>query len=284
MNVLEELFPDFRTFSLHVTGIDSNVTFESLNSSAITAKKRVSNLISEDIYKKIVKESEDTEAKTFLRAAIANYTAKQQLYFDTVKNRKNGIDLYKYEAESMIRAYMDNYFNAMDSLICLLAKKYTEEFSCTRFGKLVGSLKIRTTEEFDLLYPIDLSYLFFFRCVPLQKEVLDDTLGGYYSRSDDNTILALLNRILAKMVVAKALIRFDILEFPPTIRNLFSDNTSSRSGSDEQERMISLSQELMNEASNSLRNVDLLLSSEETSDICTQTSFNTQEDKIYLLP
>lgn len=284
MNVLEELFPDFRTFSLHVSGIDSNVTFEALNSSAITAKKRVSNLISEEIYKKIVEESGDTEAKVFLRTAIANYTAKQQLYFDTVKNRKNGIDLYKYEAESMIRAYMDNYFNAMDSLICLLAKKYQKEFSGTRFGKLVESLRIRTTEEFDLLYPIDLSYLFFFRCVPLQKEVLDDMLGGYYSRSEDNTILALLNRILAKMVVAKALIRFDILEFPPTIRNLFSDNTSSRSGSDEQERMINLSQELMNEASNSLRNVDLLLSSEETSDICTQTSFNTPDDKIYLLP
>ena len=37
-------------------------------------------------------------------------------------------------------------------------------------------LKVDTADEFDEIYPIDLSYLFFFRCVPLQKEVLDESI------------------------------------------------------------------------------------------------------------
>ena len=56
---------------------------------------------------------------------MANLTLATQIIFDAVNRRKNDINLYKYEMEGMKRSYMENYFNAMDSLISEL----TEEIS-----------------------------------------------------------------------------------------------------------------------------------------------------------
>ena len=83
--------------------------------------------------------------------------------------------------------------------------------------------------------------------------------------------------------MAISLRRFDILEFPATIRNLFEETTAGRSGKDEQQRMITLADELFAQALESLSSIDLILSGEQTTDIVTQTSFNEPTDKIYLM-
>ena len=92
----------------------------------------------------------------------------------------------------------------------------------------------------------------------------------------------MLNRVLAKITVAIALRRFDIIEFPPTIRSLFDDSKAQRTGRDEQQRMLDLSDSLMNEAKSLLADIDLMLSAESGS-IETETSFNRQDDKIILM-
>ncbi|MDR3119655.1 MAG: hypothetical protein LBU44_09645 [Mediterranea sp.] len=51
---------------------------------------------------------------------MANLTLAKQLIFDVINRRKSDIDIYKYELEAMRRAYIENYFNAMDTLIQLL--------------------------------------------------------------------------------------------------------------------------------------------------------------------
>ena len=85
-------------------------------------------------------------------------------------------------------------------------------------------------------------------------------------------------------MVAVALTRFDILEFPSTIRNLFDDSKASRSGKDEQERLLILSVQLQDQANSLIKDIDLLLSDPQSSDIETETSFNQPEDKIQLMP
>lgn len=279
--ILEELFLNMSTFRRYVPGIESNVSFDELSSSALSAKKRIVNIISLDVYNRVVKEGK--EPVDSLKSAVANYVAYKQVPFDAIKNRKANIDVYKYEQEAMQRNYMENYYNSMDSLIQELNSENRDDWSSTQYCKLLNSLPIKTTEEFDTLYPIDSSYLFFFRCIPLQKEVYDDYLRTYFEREIEQEIKEKLKRILAKWTISVALWRFDIIDFPVTIRDLFSDSKAMRYGTQEQQRLLDISTQLRDEASEALKSIDLLIN-EQSIDICTQTSFNEPDDKIILMP
>lgn len=283
MNVLEELFIDVAQFHLYSPYAESNMNFKDLASSAMSAIKQVQSVISPDIYKKIAA-GEDNDEKDALRSAVANLTLAKQLIFNVLSLRKSDVDIYKNEQEQMRRAYRDNYYNAMDTLLQLLDSD--EEWKKTKTYKALENLKLKTTYEFDASYPIDNSFLYFFRCVPIQQEALDDYVSGYYERlpEKDQTNRRKLDRCLAKITVALSLRRFDILEFPATIRNLFEDSKVMRYGSQEQERMLTLSDDLMSQALESLKNIDLSLSGNTDVDIVTETSFNRPDDKIYLMP
>lgn len=283
MNVLEELFIDVAQFHLYSPYAESNMNFKDLASSAMSAIKQVQSVISPDIYKKIAA-GEDNDEKDALRSAVANLTLAKQLIFNVLSLRKSDVDIYKNEQEQMRRAYRDNYYNAMDTLLQLLDSD--EEWKKTKTYKALENLKLKTTYEFDASYPIDNSFLYFFRCVPIQQEALDDYVSGYYERlpEKDQTNRRKLDRCLAKITVALSLRRFDILEFPSTIRNLFEDSKVLRYGTQEQERMLTLSDDLMSQALESLKNIDLSLSGNTDVDIVTETSFNRPDDKIYLMP
>lgn len=284
MIILEELFSTVAEFRKYSPYLESNVSFQDLNSSALSAKKQISIILSKEVYDEVVGKA--GEPKEALCSAMANLTLAKQMIFDIISRRKNEIDIYKHEQEAMRRAYTDNYFNAMDTLIQLLSdgKDVFEKWKETRYCKMLSALHIKTADEFDSLYPIDMSYLFFFRTIPLQKEALDDGMNSYFERATKNEeAISMLQRCLAKQTVAIALRRFDIIEFPPTIRSLFDDTTASRSGKDEQNRMLDLAASLTDEVKNSLTDIDLILSSGSGSSVDTETSFNRPEDRIYLM-
>jgi hypothetical protein len=282
--ILKDLFTDIAGFAEFVPGIDSNTNLTLLNSHAVTAYKRIANIVSVPVYKKIIEQGEG-ELYDYLRTALANLTMANDTVFDVLRKRKAEIDIYKSEQEAIRRAYYENYYNAMDSLIALLNTTKNLGWEDTRYYKMLDKLQIKTTEEFDMLYCIDLSYLFFFRCIPIQVEVMDESLSGYIERAKENpSVMSLINRALAKKVVAIALTRFDILEFPSTIRNLFDDSKASRTGRDEQQRLLVLSAQLQDQANALIKDIDLLLSDSQSTDIETETSFNQPEDKIQLMP
>lgn len=304
---LNQLFSSYAQFCNCAPGADTSSDFDSLQGSAVVASKRVVAIIGGSTFSDIVAiQEEDSCIKDFLRTAMANLTLATQIVFDAVNRRKNDINLYKYELEGMKRSYMENYFNAMDSLISELAEEISpdetedirlvmEDWRKTNYYKMLSKLKVDTADEFDEIYPIDLSFLFFFRCVPLQKEVLDESIGAYFDRlekgGEDQTFaeftqkaLPMLKRALVKKTVAKALRRFDILEFPATIRNLFDDNTATRSGSDEASRALQLATQLDGEVEDLLHNVDMLLDAQEGSDFLSFSAENRPDDNMYLMP
>ena len=304
---LNNLFTSYAQFCNCAPGADTSADFDSLRGSAVAARKRIVAIIGNNTFSDIVGiEEEESGIKDFLRAAMANLTLATQIIFDAVNRRKNDINLYKYEMEGMKRSYMENYFNAMDSLISELTEEISaddpadirlamEDWRKTNYYKMLSKLKVDTADEFDEIYPIDLSYLFFFRCVPLQKEVLDESIGAYFDRleqgGEDQTFaeftqkaLPMLKRALVKKTVAKALRRFDILEFPATIRNLFDDNTATRSGSDEVSRALQLATQLDGEVEDLLHNVDMLLDAQEGNDFLSFSAENRPDDNMYLMP
>lgn len=285
MTTLQTLYRDLNHFRSYASGIDSSATFLELDSSAKSACKRICIILTRDVYNDVAKALSGDEKKEALLTAMANLTLYNQLPYDVIKLRKSEVDMYKNEQEAVMRSYIENYYNAMDTLISLLEDDGDEQWKKSRYHVLINSLEIRTASEFDLLYNIDLSYLFFFRSATLQKEVLDEGLKQYFNRCTDHADMGdLLKRILAKKTVALALRRFDITEFPATIRNLFSDSNASRSGVEEQKRMLSLADQLLIEANELLRSVDLVLSKDENGEVDTDTDFNDPDDLIILLP
>lgn len=292
MNILKEIFGDFSTFIRYAPGVETNMNLDDLQSSGLTARKRVEAAISPAVLQAIMNESEGSPLMEALRFAVANMTMATQLIFDSINRRKNDVNIYKYELEAMHRSYTENYCNALDTILQLLMQTSPETTASTlwresRYFSILADCEIRTMADFDMVYPIDGSYLFFFRTVPLQRETLDEMLSAYFSKlTDDNSrrIRPLLLLALVKKTLAKALRRFDILEFPPTIRNLFDDSHASRSGKDEHDAALSLADRLDREAGELLTGADTLLDTSPSADFCSPSAYNSPDDKIILLP
>jgi hypothetical protein len=291
MKILQELFGNLATFSSYAPGVETNIDLQDLQPSGESARKRVETILSVSVLKAILELQDDTELKEALRTAIANFTMAQQLVFDSIARRKNDVDVYKYEIEAMRRSYMENYYNAIDTLIALLSTNAEGEparlWKDTPYNNTLQKCRIRSAEVFDTIFPIDLSYFFFFRLVPLQKETLDEQLAVYFDKITEENVSRIeqpLYLALAKKTIAKSLRRFDILEFPPTIRNLFDESHVSRSGKDEIMAALSLADRLDREVEQLLLNVDTLLSTDTTADVSSYSAYNSPDDKIIMLP
>ena len=290
-NVLVDIFKNFSTFSLYAPGVETNMDLNDLRSSGLTARKRIETVISRAVFDELLKEKENSPLMEALRAAMANMTMANQIIFDSVNRRKGEVNVYKYELEAMKRSYMENYCNAIDTLVQLLSEPtegaIAELWRKTPYYPILERCEIKTMDQMDSIYPIDASYLYFFRTIPLQKETLDEVMSIYFEKlTDDNRerIRPILLLALVKKTIAKSLRRFDILEFPSTIRNLFDDSHASRSGKDESSAIFALADRLDREAEELLSNADTLLSSETVSDFCSNSAYNQPDDNIIMLP
>lgn len=291
MNILVDIFKNFSTFSLYAPGVETNMDLNDLRSSGLTARKRIETVISRAVFEELLKEEENSPLIEALRAAMANMTMANQIIFDSVNRRKSEVNVYKYELEAMKRSYMENYCNAIDTLVQLLSEPtegaIAELWRKTPYFPILERCEIKTMDQMDSIYPIDASYLYFFRTIPLQKETLDEVMSIYFEKlTDDNRerIRPILLLALVKKTIAKSLRRFDILEFPSTIRNLFDDSHTARSGKDESSAIFALADRLDREAEELLSNADTLLSSESVSDFCSNSAYNHPDDNIIMLP
>ena len=291
MNILVDIFKNFSTFSLYAPGVETNMDLNDLRSSGLTARKRIETVISRAVFDELLKEEENSPLMEALRAAMANMTMANQIIFDSVNRRKSEVNVYKYELEAMKRSYMENYCNAIDTLVQLLSEptegELAELWRKTPYFPILERCEIKTMDQMDSIYPIDASYLYFFRTIPLQKETLDEVMSIYFEKlTDDNRerIRPILLLALVKKTIAKSLRRFDILEFPSTIRNLFDDSHAARSGKDESSAIFALADRLDREAEELLSNADTLLSSETVSDFCSNSAYNHPDDNIIMLP
>lgn len=288
MNAITDIFQNVAEFRKFVPGISANIEFSELNSSAITARKQIRDIITKDLWNLIKEESTaDSDARMYLSIAFGNLILHKSLIFDIISKRTSeSVDIYKQEYESMRRQYIDNYYNAMDSLIQELTENetYSTLWRETPDYKLLSELKIQGTAEFNSYYGIDMSYLFFFRTIPLQREILLDGLGDLFTAvTTRDDLTSKLKLALSHLVVALALSRFDIIELPSTIRSLFDDQRTTRSGSDEQNRVLRLSEDLRNNAKSIISAVELAITEPDESNLVTDTSFNESDDKIYLM-
>lgn len=288
--MIQELFPTLSEFYACAPGVDSAATFAQLTSSGNSAQKQIENIITPAVYALVAPTGADQTLRHHLQMAVANLTMAKESVFDTMRKRKAGIDVYKHEQEAIRRAYYDNYYNAMDSLLQSLTEKNIAQWLASPYCLAIAKLKIKTTDAFDTIYPIDGSYLFFYRSIPFQKEIILTILSDYYTTVEALTdadkkasLLAKLDHALAKMTVAKALTRFDPMELPLTIRNLVEDTTAARQSSNEQSRIIEMAAELLREGNDLVSSVEISVMESTVTDVESQINYNLPEDKIYVI-
>lgn len=282
--ILKEIFPDFADFREAAPGVDSNLKFPDLNSTAISSKKIISEIITKEIWDEVATGS-NQEALMYLRSAYANMVMYKHQIFLSVQNRLNDKgDTYKYEIEAMKRQYVDNYHNAMDSLLHILSQDASYNWSDTWYAKQTESLQIKDVFDFQNYYYIDTSFLYFIRTVPIQKKELLQTFQGYYNKiKDRQDLLPNVSFALVYTIIARSLQQFDLIEFPPTIRNYFDDNTLSRNGKDERSAMLNMADNFLGDASGILDNIDLTLQGDEDIDINSGNTDNREENKYYFM-
>jgi len=286
MLVLNQLFPTLADFIEAAPGVEkTGVTFASLNAVAISARKSITGVISGDIWNQIAGET-DTDALMYLRSAWANRIMYGYNVFVTVGNRhEKKADTYKYELEAMRRLYIDNYHNAMDSLLHILSEDTAYNWSDTWMARQMEGLRLRTVLDFESFYSIDTSYLYFIRTVPIQKKELLLTFNGYYEKLDAagrDDLLPNLDTALVYTIIARTLLQFDIIELPPTIRNYFDDNTLSRNGKDERDALTNMANDFLSDANKLLGNIDLALT-DDSGNLDTGTNLNDEGNKYYMM-
>ena len=285
----QSLFPTIADLMQYAPGVETSNSVDDYAPSGAIAIKKITSIIPATILDKIATVPGSSAAGqpspsllAALKQAVANATLAQHLVFDSVRRRKSGTDVYKYEIEAMRRSYIESYLAAMDTLLSLLADD--EDFLSSRFGQLLTSCQIKTCEQMDTIYPIDLSYLFFYRTLPLQRESLSERLAPYYEKLLDSPHLATLDLALVKSTIAKALRRFDIMELPATMRNLLDDSTASRSGKDERTAALDLALQLEADVNTLLDSLDVVLADTPTYDFTSPSSYNNPSDIIIMAP
>lgn len=286
MLVLNQLFPTLADFIEAAPGVEkTGVTFASLNAVAISARKSITGVISGDIWNQIAGET-DTDALMYLRSAWANRIMYGYNVFVSVGNRhEKKADTYKYELEAMRRLYIDNYHNAMDSLLHILSEDPAYNWSDTWMARQMEGLRLRTVLDFESFYSIDTSYLYFIRTVPIQKKELLLTFNGYFEKLDAagrDDLLPNLDTALVYTIIARTLLQFDIIELPPTIRNYFDDNTLSRNGKDERDALTNMANDFLSDANKLLGNIDLALT-DDSGNLDTGTNLNDEGNKYYMM-
>ena len=289
MTTFQSLFPTIADLMQYAPGVETSNSVDDYAPSGAIAIKKITSIIPATILDKIATVPGSSAAGqsqspnlAALKQAVANATLAQHLVFDSVNRRKSGTDVYKYEIEAMRRSYTESYLAAMDTLLSLLADD--EDFLSSRFGQLLSSCKIKTCEQMDTIYPIDLSYLFFYRSLPLQRESLSERLSPYYEKLTSSPHLATLDLALAKSTIAKALRRFDIMELPSTMRNLLDDSTASRSGKDERTAALDLALQLEADVNTLLDSLDVVLADTPTNDFTSTSAYNDPSDLIIMAP
>jgi len=289
MEILNTLFTSLADFAGYAPGIDTNYTLDDLKAAALTTRKQMEAILSKDVLEAVI-DSQDQALTVPLKTAVANRTMAGNAVFAAYQQRKAGTDVYKYEMEQMRRSYMENYYNAMDSLLDIICHLVDEDpiataWHASPYGQLLGQCRITSPMQFDMTYNIDGSALFFFRTLPIQKEVTDSCLGTYYDKAQDNSrVTGMLNLALCKKVVATALRRFDILECPATVRNLFDDSKVSGQRKDERQQADLLADRLDGEADALIDTIDTLLTADTTPDISSYSAFNREDDNIVMMP
>lgn len=170
--------------------------------------------------------------------AVANAAARNYAIFMAIKKNGSDASLYKYQFEEQKAHYEQAYAAAMDNLLDWLdVNKSVGGWQESDNYKQRQALPIRSAKEFNALYGIDNSSLFFSKIVFLIRNIWEFRVKALLAGSDDAKALDLAKHITAYRVMASAVMQFDVTELPRSIRWDNSHEYSKDSAVQNRERL-----------------------------------------------
>lgn len=289
------IFNSLADFEQYANGMAANTTYEQLHQSIRTVTTDIMHLISAEVYIALRETADDIEdpmheGLQLLKTAVA--TGAMYRYAIWMALKSNGTDaaMYKYQYEEVKLSHIEGYWKAMDQLLDWLdvnAEEVswtdrdgdTHTFAGSDIYKERQALPLKSAEEFDFYFGIDRSSFFFSKVQYLIREIWKMNIQPLIRGSKDEEVLDMAKRMLCYLVMSKVVMRFDVTEWPRSIRYDF--NHEYTKGSDVQERSR-LSNDFKAEANKLTESIEQILAASAGA-TAIQTNLNEESNKHYTL-
>lgn len=286
------IFTDLEDFRSYAEGLQADTAYRQLHPSIRTTAMEMEKIITKAAFEAIASgswtpavtettpepESVDlSDVRTGLKVALAAGTMYRYQIFSSVKRNGSDAALYKYQHEELKDNYIENYWKAMDDILDWLdAHPHVAGYDQTDTYKERHRLPVRNAEEFERYFGINRSSFFYAKVLYLIRaswKTIAPRISGYEENED---IMEAARKALCYTVMAKVAKRFDLTEFPRSLRFDYNHEYTRGSSSPSREALCI---DLMAEAQAAMEEVATLI--RRSSDDSPTGNSNIESDKFY---
>lgn len=211
------MFTDIEDFGRYVQGLEMSITLEALYPSITQAEDVFNKAVGAELLEELLQETKIAER---VKSAIANYAMYRYLIFWSASKNNTSQSLYKYQYEAIRNEYISIFWSSMDAIFAWLDSEKPEKWTSSYNYKIREQLPVKSAVEFDRYFQIDKSSYFFSKIQFIMKKIMDDEILPRIQAlsSPGEKIMEKVNRVLCYHTMAQAVMLFDVLELPPSIR------------------------------------------------------------------
>lgn len=286
------IFTDLEDFRSYAEGLQADTAYRQLHPSIRTTALEMEKIITKDAFEAIASggwtpaATEEvpepsaidlSDVKVALKVALAAGTMYRYQIFASVKRNGSDASLYKYQHEELKDNYIENYWKAMDDLLNWLDNNPTVAgYNSSPAYMERQQLPVKNADEFERYFGINRSSFFYAKVLYLIRDswkTISARISGYET---NEAIMDAARKALCYTVMAKVVKRFDLTEFPRSLR--FDYNHEYTRGSSTPSR-DALCADLMAEVTSAMDEVATLI--RRLSDNSPTGNTNEEKDRFY---
>ena len=270
------IFTDLEDFRSYADGVQADTAYRQLHPSLRATGSEMEKIIPSAVIEAV---ASDTAGSELLKTALANGALYRYQIFLSVKRNGSDASLYKYQHEELKDNYCEAYWKAMDALLDWLdAHPDTGNWQDTGDYTARQALPVKNAEEFHYYFGINRSSCFYAKVLYLIRECWKGIASAVRGHEDNEAVMDAAKRALCYAVMAKVVKRFDVTEFPRSIRWDYNHEYTKGSSVQNRDRLFN---ELTAESQASLDEVAAQIRRLSGSDTVADT--NEESNKHFLL-
>lgn len=270
------IFLDLEVFRSYADGVQADTAYRQLHPSLRATGAEMEKIIPSAVIEAV---ASDTAGSELLKTALANGALYRYQIFLSVKRNGSDASLYKYQHEELKDNYCEAYWKAMDALLDWLdAHPDTGSWQETGDYTARQALPVKNAEEFHYYFGINRSSCFYAKVLYLIRECWKGIASAVRGHEDNEAVMDAAKRALCYAVMAKVVKRFDVTEFPRSIRWDYNHEYTKGSSVQNRDRLFN---ELTAESQASLDEVAAQIRRLSASDTVADT--NEESNKHFLL-
>ncbi len=270
------LFADLEDFRSYADGLQADTAYRQLHPSIRSTASEMEKIIPASVLDGV---AADIDGKELLKTALAAGTLYRYQIFSSVKKNGSDASLYKYQHEELKDTYIEAYWKAMDSLLDWLdAHPETGAWKDTPDYQARQALPVKNAEEFHYYFGINRSSCFYAKVLYLIRECWKLIAPNVRGHEEDADVMDAAKRALCYAVMAKVVKRFDVTEFPRSIRWDYNHEYTHGSSVQDRDRLFN---DLTAESQTALDEIAAVIRRLTDSDATADT--NEESNKHFLL-